>query len=145
LLANWITGELFGLLNQSGTGISQSPVSPASLAGLVQLVVNGEINQTTAKMVLSEMFTTGTTAREIVAERGLQQISETGQISELVSQALTDHPQQVAEFLSGKTALARWLFGQVMRNAKGQANPAVVQQELDRQLEALRLRDSEEI
>ena len=145
LLANWISGEFFGLLNQSGTSISLARISPPSLAGLVQLVAEGQINQTTAKLVLSEMFYTGRTAQEIVAERGLQQISETGQIAGLVSQTLADHPQQVEEYLTGKEVLARWLFGQVMRSAKGQANPRVVQDELDRQLAELRLRKSEEI
>jgi aspartyl-tRNA(Asn)/glutamyl-tRNA(Gln) amidotransferase subunit B len=145
LLANWISGELFSLLNQTGTSISQTRVSPKSLAGLVQLVAEGQINQTTAKLVLSEMFSSGKTAQEIVAERGLQQVSETGQIAALISRTLADHPQQVEEYLSGKEALARWLFGRVMRNAKGQANPRVVQLELDRQLAELQLRKSEEI
>jgi aspartyl-tRNA(Asn)/glutamyl-tRNA(Gln) amidotransferase subunit B len=93
---------------------------------LVQLVTDGQINQTTAKQVLSEMFNTGRSAQEIVNERGLQQISETGQIAALVSQTLAAHPNQVEEYLSGKAALARWLFGQVMRNAAGQANPRMV-------------------
>jgi aspartyl-tRNA(Asn)/glutamyl-tRNA(Gln) amidotransferase subunit B len=133
-IANWITGELFGLLNQYGIPIDDTRVTPEALASLVQMVSSGEINQSTAKVVLSEMFTTGKSAEKIVAERGLQQISDSVLIAELVTNVLSNNPEQVQEYLSGKHSIYQWLFGQVMRRAKGQANPQVIQRELDRQL-----------
>ena len=107
------------------------------------MVARGEINQNTGKTVLAEMFQSGKTAAEIVAQRGLRQVSDAQVISGLVAGVLAENPQQVASYLQGKETVSRWLFGQVMRLAKGQANPQVVQQELDRQL-ALQRAESEE-
>jgi aspartyl-tRNA(Asn)/glutamyl-tRNA(Gln) amidotransferase subunit B len=138
MLANWISGDLFSLLNQAGGGIELLRISPTALTDLVEFVARGDINQTTGKSVLSEMFVTGKDPGTIVHERGLLQISDSRAIARLVEQALEDNPQQVAGYLAGKEAIARWLFGQVMRAAGGRANPGVVQQELDRQLRARR-------
>jgi aspartyl-tRNA(Asn)/glutamyl-tRNA(Gln) amidotransferase subunit B len=137
-ISNWITGELFGLLNQVGTGIEESRLTPQALAALLIMVSNGEINQNTAKNVLAEMFTTGKPAEAIVDARGLRQISDAEAIRELVAQVLEENPQQVSEYLSGKDAIAKWLFGQVMRAARGKANPQVVEQELNRRLQQLK-------
>lgn len=137
MLANWISGELFGLLNQAGATIEVSRVTPQSLADLVRLVAHGELNQNTAKNVLAEMFTTGKSAAEIIAESGLHQISDASFVALLVEQVLAENPQLVNQYLDGKENIARWLFGQVMRAAGGQANPQIVQQELDRKLEML--------
>jgi aspartyl-tRNA(Asn)/glutamyl-tRNA(Gln) amidotransferase subunit B len=136
--ANWVSGELFSLLNQHGVSIEAAGVEPEHLAGLILMVVQRQISQGTAKTVLAEMFATGKTAAEIVTEQGLQQISDANLISELVRGALDGHPEQVATYLGGKETVSRWLFGQVMHAAGGQADPQVVQQELSRQLEALK-------
>jgi aspartyl-tRNA(Asn)/glutamyl-tRNA(Gln) amidotransferase subunit B len=138
LAANWITGELFSLLNQAALSIEDSPVSAAALANLLRRVAQGEINQNTAKTVLGEMFTSGKPAENIIAARGLRQISDTSLVADLVKKALADNPQEVAAYLVGKETIAKWLFGQVMRLAKGQANPQVIQAELDRQLALLK-------
>jgi aspartyl-tRNA(Asn)/glutamyl-tRNA(Gln) amidotransferase subunit B len=143
VVANWITGELFALLNQASLAIEACPIGPPALAALLQMVARGEINQNTGKTVLGEMFQSGKTAAEIVTQRGLRQVSDTQVISALVAGVLAENPQQVASYLQGKETVSRWLFGQVMRLAKGQANPQVVQQELDRQL-ALQRAESEE-
>lgn len=140
-LANWISGELFGLLNQAGVGIDQSRVSPQALAALVKMVLRGEINQNTGKAVLADAFQTGRSPQVIVAEGGLVQISDIRVIAELVKTALAENPEQVAAFLGGKAGVSRWLFGQVVRAAGGQANPQVVQLELERQLEELKKKD----
>ena len=143
VVTNWITGELFALLNQSGGGIESCPVAPPALAALLEMVRRGEINHNTGKTVLVEMFQSGKTAEQIVAERGLRQVSDTDVIAGLVAGVLADNPEQVASFLQGKETVSRWLFGQVMRLARGQANPQVVQQELDSQLAALKRMESE--
>lgn len=138
LMANWISGELFSLLNQAGIGIEASPVTAQNLAELVSMVATGVINQTTAKEVLAEMFVGGRTAAEIVASEGLAQVSDTVQIAGWVRQVLEENPEQVATYMRGKETVSRWLFGQVMRVAQGRANPQLVQLELERQLKALR-------
>lgn len=135
IMTNWISGELFSLLNQAGIGIEAAgPMSPQALARLVQMVTRGEINQNSGKAVLAEVFKTGRSPEEIVAERGLSQINDQNMISGLVQRVLQENPDQVAAFLGGKTGLAQWLFGQVARLAGGRANPQVVRQELEKQL-----------
>jgi len=134
MVANWITGDLFSLLNQAGDDLASPRLSPQALGELIQLVADGEINQNTAKSVLAEMYHSGKSASGIVSERGLLQVSDANLIAAWVSQALDENPGQVQAYLSGKESVSRWLFGQVMRQAKGQANPQVLQQELDRQL-----------
>jgi aspartyl-tRNA(Asn)/glutamyl-tRNA(Gln) amidotransferase subunit B len=131
---NWISGELFALLNQKNLDISTSPVKPAALAELIELVTVGEINQNTAKNVLAEMFASGQPAADIVRAKGLAQVSDSAAIAGLVEKVLTDNPREVRALLGGKETLAKWLFGQVMRAARGQANPQVLQAELDRQI-----------
>ena len=84
------------------------------------------------------MFASGKSAAEIIEERGLTQISDRSFITDLVDEVLSSNPDQVREYVQGKDSIARWLFGQVMHSAKGQANPQVVQTELDERLSALR-------
>lgn len=136
-IANWLTGELFGLLNEAGGTIKDTLVSSEALAALIDMVATGAINQATAKVVLGEMFASGRSAAAIVAEKGLVQVSDAATIAGWVSQVLEQNPGQVQGYLSGKESLVRWLFGQVMRLAHGQANPQVIQDELDRQLAGL--------
>jgi aspartyl-tRNA(Asn)/glutamyl-tRNA(Gln) amidotransferase subunit B len=137
-IANWITGELFALLKQSNTSIETSILTPQALASLIHMVARGRLNKNTAREVLAEMFTSGRTAAEIVAEQDLGQVSDVATISDLVEQILNRNPDQVAEYLQGKESIFVWLTGEVMRAAKGQANPQVLQSELRRQLSALR-------
>ncbi len=133
--ANWITGELFGLINQAGETLSSPRVSPAALAELLSLHQEGTINQSTAKTVLAEMFASGKSAQAIVEAHGLRQISDSDQITTVIAEVLAESPQQMEEYLGGKEGLFNWFFGQVMRATKGKANPQVVREELQRQLE----------
>jgi aspartyl-tRNA(Asn)/glutamyl-tRNA(Gln) amidotransferase subunit B len=137
-IANWITGELFGWMNQSGQILDQLKVSPQALAELLDLTGRGEINFSTAKAVLVEMFNSGQSARTLISAGGHQQISDAGFIKELIQKTLAENPQELASFLNGKETLANWFFGQIMKAARGHANPQVVQAELERQLTLLK-------
>lgn len=137
MVANWITGEIFAWLNQSGRAFEDLPAAPEHLAELLALA-GSQVNLNTAKAVLAEMLASGRRAAEIIAERGLSQISDAGAIGGLVRQVLQDHPAELASYLAGKETLANWFFGQVMRAARGQANPQVLRAELERQLAARR-------
>jgi aspartyl-tRNA(Asn)/glutamyl-tRNA(Gln) amidotransferase subunit B len=138
LVSNWISGELFSLLNQSGLEIGACPITPEALAGLLRAITAGIINSNTAKSVLAEMFSTAEPSEAIIAAQHLQQISDGNTLAGLVSQVLAENPAQVTSYLQGKDSVARWLFGQVMHLAKGQANPQLLQAELDRQLSRLK-------
>jgi len=134
MAANWILGEVFSWMNQSGEGMDALKVRPSALAWLLGFVQRSEINLQTAKAVLSEMLRTGQSAGEIITAQGLRQVSDTDVIARLVRQALEENPEELKSFLNGKETLSNWFFGLVMRSAGGQANPQVVRSELERQL-----------
>lgn len=135
-LANWISGELFGLMNQAGMTAERIPVPPAELAGLVALVEAGQINQGSGREVLAEMFRSGRGAADIIRQRGLEQVSDADFIARIVQETLAENPAEVERFRAGKVTVLNWLFGQVMRKSQGRANPQIVRQELERRLEA---------
>jgi len=129
-IAHWLVGELFGLLNAAGMQIAACPIRPADLADLVSRVEEGTLTASNAKMVLGEMFSTGASPEPIIARRGLSVVEDVQAVRQLVDQVLASHPEQVAEYRGGKTAIEQWLFGQVMRLAGGRAHPASVRQAL---------------
>ena len=139
LIANWMTGELFGWLNQSGAAFHQVKVSAFDLVELLRMVDQGAINLSTAKIVFAEMLANGQSAAVITAARGLTQISDSGAIAGLVRQVLESNPRETANFMAGKATLSHWFFGQVMKAARGQANPQMLRTELERQLKALKI------
>jgi aspartyl-tRNA(Asn)/glutamyl-tRNA(Gln) amidotransferase subunit B len=125
-VANWMTGELFRLMNETGQTIEQAAVRPAQLAELAALVGGGTLNLGTAKTVFESMYRTGRAPAEIVAEQGLAQVSDTGEIESLVEAVISASPNELAGFLAGKASLEQWFFGQVMRRLKGRGNPQVI-------------------
>ena len=86
----------------------------------------GTINQNTGKEVLAEMLANGKNASEIVQAKGLEQVSDTQQILTLIEKVLESHPDEVQSYMDGKETVINWLFGQVMRQTKGKANPQIV-------------------
>jgi aspartyl-tRNA(Asn)/glutamyl-tRNA(Gln) amidotransferase subunit B len=137
-VANWIAGELFGLVNETEDDFTSLKVSPEALGELLILIRDGIINNATAKSILAEMFASGKSAAEIVEPGGLRQISDRDTIAEMVTSVLKGNPDQVESYFGGKEGLIHWLFGQVMQATKGKANPQVVRGELTRQLANLK-------
>jgi aspartyl-tRNA(Asn)/glutamyl-tRNA(Gln) amidotransferase subunit B len=137
-VANWISGELFRLLKESGQEIDTAQVSPQALAGLIGLVQDGTVNANTGKKVLAEMFASGRSARQIVEERGLAQLSDTAALAEIVARVVEENAQAVNQYMGGKAQVFGWLMGQVMKATRGQANPQVVRTLLLEQLEVSR-------
>ena len=129
-IANWMTGELFRLMNQAGLDIQQVQVKPTDLVGLVEMVSAGRVNQNTAKFVFEEMFATGEPPAIIVERRGLAQVSDAGELASIVERVLDENPKQTSEYLGGKEQIGKWLLGQVMRATRGQANPQAAQDAL---------------
>jgi aspartyl-tRNA(Asn)/glutamyl-tRNA(Gln) amidotransferase subunit B len=135
-VGNWIVGELFRLLKDRDTEIGASPVTPDALAGLIVLVEKGTITANSGKTVLGEMFATGRPADEIVAEKGLAQVSDEGALARVVDEVLAANPEQVARYQAGKETLLQWFVGQVMRATRGKANPQVVMELLREKLQS---------
>jgi aspartyl-tRNA(Asn)/glutamyl-tRNA(Gln) amidotransferase subunit B len=132
--ANWVTGELFAALNRTGKAIGDSPVSAASLGGLIRLIADGTISGRIAKEVFEMMFETGKEAAAIVEEQGLRQVSDEGAIDAAVVQVLEANADKVAEYKAGKDKLFGFFVGQVMKATGGKANPALVNEVLKRRL-----------
>jgi aspartyl-tRNA(Asn)/glutamyl-tRNA(Gln) amidotransferase subunit B len=132
--ANWVTGDLMGLLKAAGKTIAESPVPPEHLGELVTLINKGELSGKLAKEILPKMFESGE-APSVIAEReGLKQISDAGALEKIVDEVIAANPKQVEQYRSGKTAVLGFLVGQVMKASRGQANPAAVNEALRKKL-----------
>ena len=134
--ANWVVSELFGRLNKGGIELSQSPVSAAALGGLIDLMSDNTISGRIAKDVFDEMFETGKAATEIVEEKGLQQVTDSGAIEGVVDQIIADNAGQVENYRGGNEKVIGWFVGQVMKATEGKANPQMVNQVLREKLKA---------
>jgi aspartyl-tRNA(Asn)/glutamyl-tRNA(Gln) amidotransferase subunit B len=124
--ANWVVGDLMGLLKAAGKEIAESPVAAAHLGKLVGLINKGDLSGKLAKEILPKMFATGDSAAVIMERDGLKQISDTGALEKIVDDVLAANPKQVEQFKGGKTTVMGFLVGQVMKASRGQANPAAV-------------------
>jgi len=125
LVANWILGDLFGHLNREDLEIDRSPISPESLGSLTDLINDGTISGKIAKQVFQDMIATGKSPGDIVEEKGLKQISDTGAIEQIITDIVEANPDQV-EKARENPKLIGWFVGQVMQKTKGQANPQMV-------------------
>ena len=133
--ANWIRSELLRELEAAGLSAADSPVSPGNLGKLIRLIDDGMISGKQAKDVLVEMFQTGKDADAIVAEQGLVQLSDTGEIDSLIDAVIAANPGQLASYRSGKEALLGFFVGQVIKASKGKANPKIVNERLRAKLQ----------
>jgi aspartyl-tRNA(Asn)/glutamyl-tRNA(Gln) amidotransferase subunit B len=123
--ANWVINELFGRLNREGRGIEASPIGPAQLGGIIDLVGSGEISGKIAKDVFEILWTEGGDPATIVAERGLRQVTDAGAIEAAVAEVIAANPDKAAQAVE-KPSLAGWFVGQVMKATGGKANPQAV-------------------
>jgi aspartyl-tRNA(Asn)/glutamyl-tRNA(Gln) amidotransferase subunit B len=128
--ANWVAGELFGALNRLGRTITDSPVSPAQAAELLNLVGDGTLSGSMAKTVFEKMLETGDGAGTIVEREGLEQTSDTGAIDAAIAGILSANADKVAEYRGGKEALFGFFVGQTMKAMAGKANPKLVNERL---------------
>jgi len=133
-VSNWIMGPLLGLLNARGITIERSPIPASGLAELLKLVDSGAISAKTAKTVFDEMASTGRTAAAIVAEKGLSQISDQGELDGIIQSVLERNPREAEAYRGGKTKLMGFFVGEVMKATRGQANPKTVNQLLQKSL-----------
>jgi aspartyl-tRNA(Asn)/glutamyl-tRNA(Gln) amidotransferase subunit B len=126
LVSNWLSGDFFALLNKENKSIFEAPVSAAHLAELINLIQQDVISGRIAKEVFADMWLSSKSPKEIVSEKGLQQITDTGALEDIIKTVLANNPQMVADYKSGKDKLLVFFVGQVMKETKGKANPALV-------------------
>lgn len=137
-VANWITGELFRLLNETGTPITACRATPEHLVALLFLVQKGAVSASAAKKVLDEVFVTGEAPNTVVKRLGLAQMADGASLRALAAEVVEQNPTQWAQYLAGKTAVVGWFVGQVMRASQGKANPAQAREMLQELLERKR-------
>ena len=134
-VSNLVLGEVSAFLNAGGISIDETCIAPEMLAGLVAIVEDGTISNSQAKKVFADMTVSGESAAAVVERLGMKQVSDTGAIEEVVDRVLAANPAQLEQYRGGKTSLTGYFVGQVMREMRGQANPAVVNEVLARKLE----------
>lgn len=133
MAANWVINELFGRLNKEGLEVTDSPVSAEQLSAIVELIGEGVISGKIAKDLFEIVWTEGGDPRAIVDERGMRQVTDTGEIDGAISAIISDNPDKV-EQVKTKPNLIGWFVGQVMKQTGGKANPKVVNEMLKERL-----------
>ena len=124
--ANWVMNELLGRLNAASKEIDSSPVSSTQLAELIAKIDSGEISGKIAKTVFEEMFATSKDASSIIKDKGLVQISDPAALENVIRKVIESNPSQLADYKAGKVKLLGFFVGQAMKETKGQANPALL-------------------
>ncbi len=137
LVSNWIMGDVLRRLNEENSSISHLKFTAKDLADLLKIVKGGKINNNTGKKVLRDMFETGKKPEEIVKEKGLIQISDEGELENMVEEVLNKNQQSIEDYKNGKDRAVGFLVGQIMKATRGKANPQMVNKIL---LEKLNIR-----
>ncbi len=128
LIANWILSELSGAINKKDISIRQSPVSPTMLIGMIKRIADNTISGKIAKQVFEAMWQGEGHADDIIEARGLKQITDSGAIESLIDEVIAANPGQVEQFKAGREKVLGFFVGQIMKQSKGKANPAQVNQ-----------------
>ena len=134
LATNWITGELFAVLNDQNLEISKSPISSKNLSKLINLIKDGTISGKIAKTVFEIMMDGDKDPQKIVEKKGLKQESDPKAIEALINKVISDNPEKVKEYKSGKDKLFGFFVGQIMKASDGKANPQLVNDILKKKL-----------
>jgi len=134
LATNWITGELFAVLNEKNLEISESPVSSNNLSKLINLIKDGTISGKIAKTIFEEMINGDQDPQKIVEEKGLKQESDPKALEELIDKVIMNNTDKVKEYKSGKDKLFGFFVGQAMKESKGKGNPQLINKILKNKL-----------
>ena len=134
LAANWVMGEFSGALNKAGLEVTDSPISAAQLGGLLQRIDDGTISGKIAKQVFEAMWEGQGDADQVIADKGLEQITDPAAIQAVIHEVLEHNPKQLEQYRNGQEKLFGFFVGQVMKASQGKANPAEVNQLLRQML-----------
>jgi aspartyl-tRNA(Asn)/glutamyl-tRNA(Gln) amidotransferase subunit B len=126
MAANWVTVELAGALNKAGLELAKSPVTPKQLGGLLRRIADNTISGKIAKQVFEAIWNGEGDADAVIEAKGLKQITDSGQIEQIIDEVIAANPKQVEQFKAGKDKLLGFFVGQVMKQTQGKANPGQV-------------------
>ncbi|MFC3039757.1 Asp-tRNA(Asn)/Glu-tRNA(Gln) amidotransferase subunit GatB [Virgibacillus xinjiangensis] len=135
-VSNWLMGEVSAYMNKHQQDLGDLAITPDGLAKMIQLIEDGTISSKIAKKVFAELVENGGDPEKIVKEKGLVQISDEGQLKEIISKVLDENEQSITDYKNGKGKAMGYLVGQVMKATKGQANPPMVNKILKEELES---------
>lgn len=138
LASNWITSELFGILNQKGLPIEKSPISARELGELLKLIDSSLISGKIGKTVFAEMIETGKSASQIVEEKNLKQITDNSTITTAIKEVFTENASQLEKYVAGNDRLLPYFVGQVMKKTRGAANPEKVNELIQAEITKIR-------
>jgi aspartyl-tRNA(Asn)/glutamyl-tRNA(Gln) amidotransferase subunit B len=133
-VSNWLLGDFSRLVNATNTEVENVKISPECLAEMLELVDNGTISGPAAKAVFEEMFHSGKRAGDIIKEKELGQISDAGEIGEVIKQVMVNNTEAIADYTSGKEQALTFIIGQVMKATRGRANPGLVREIIMKEL-----------
>lgn len=134
LSANWVSVDLQAYLNETEIPVSESPVTPQQLGGLINKITDNTISSKIAKTVFEAMLAGEGNAEEIIEAKGLKQVTDSSAIEAMVDAVIANNPEQVKQYRSGKEKVFGFFVGQIMKESKGKANPGQVNQILKEKL-----------
>jgi aspartyl-tRNA(Asn)/glutamyl-tRNA(Gln) amidotransferase subunit B len=135
-LANsYLITNLSKLMSDNETAVKDLKITAENFAEMIKMIHLGEINSSVAQTILEEMFKTGGDPSQIVEEKDLGQVSDSGELEKVVSEILSAYPEAVTDYKAGKENSIKFLMGQVMKETKGKANPPMVMEMLKKKME----------
>ena len=133
-VSNWIMGDIFRLLKEKSIEAKQMVLTPENLSKLIGLIDNGKINRNTAKKVLEAIFDENEDCGKYVKDNGLEMVNDEGAVESVIARVLENNPQSVSDYKNGKQKAFGYIVGQCMKELKGKANPATVNELLRKTL-----------
>ena len=137
MFSNWITGEIFRVFNEENSAFRAERINMKNFLALVGYTVSDKISVTAAKTIFRETVFEGKDTDTLINEKGLLQISDNSVINEKVLEVIRENPDIVQKYLEGKTQVAGFLVGQVMKKMRGKGNPGMITGELRKELEKM--------
>ena len=135
IACNWVIGELTRVMNESGKSLDEINLSPKHLADLTKFIESGEISNIIAKTIFEEMLSSAKNPAQIIEEKGLKQLSDVGELSQIADKLLALNQHQVEQYRTGKTKVIGFFVGQMMKQTRGKGNPAVINSLLKEKLD----------
>jgi aspartyl-tRNA(Asn)/glutamyl-tRNA(Gln) amidotransferase subunit B len=134
IVSNWLTSELFGYINKHSISLSECKITPLMLGNMTKLIEDGVISGKIAKTVFEIMFETGQNPKQIIEERGLVQVSDSGLLESIIDEVISENQDSVMNYKNGKDKLFGFFVGQVMKKTEGKASPSLVNELLKKRL-----------
>jgi len=134
LVYSWLTSELFKLMNLDNKKITEIKITPENFAEFITIIYQNKVNSSAAQIILKEMYKTGGDPSQIIEEKDLKQVEDTGELNSVIDQIIKEHPEEVKQYKNGKLPLMKYFIGLVMKETKGKANPQKAEEILKEKL-----------